>query len=367
MRVRTIITAQESDPPQAGRIPDDLDRLAATLHGRRSRIAEMERLTDLCRTRSLPELAQTLFPGLDHTGVDAVQRLAVQDLIDELSGLIALLSGAGARLLYWLLVRFQVENLKVVLRIRLSKSPQEDINRHLVALPGRMALDVPGLSSAESLDDLIRLLPRGLLRESLERAVERYGEQTRPFFFEAVLDREYLQALLEKVEDLSEKDREAVRPMFRQEIDIFHLMLVVRGRFHYRLASEMLAPLHILGARISRDLFMQMLNDQDLPTAVHRAAEFVFDSSPLPSSDRQGAVIDPAALEHLAWKRFARLANNAFRQSHLGLGAVIGYTGIRRVEVANLITVSEGVRKGMPAEAVRGRTISYRDREGAHA
>jgi vacuolar-type H+-ATPase subunit C/Vma6 len=76
--------------------------------------------------------------------------------------------------------------------------------------------------------------------------------------------------------------------------------------------------------------------------------------------------VDGAALERLAFRRFFRLANFTFRCSHMGLAAVVGYVGIRRVEVANLITLSEGIRIGMPSEAIRARMITYRDREAAH-
>jgi len=75
---------------------------------------------------------------------------------------------------------------------------------------------------------------------------------------------------------------------------------------------------------------------------------------------------DTSALEGLAWKRFFRLANFAFRQSHMGLGAIMGYAGLRRVEVANLITISEGIRNGMAAEKIHGRLITRTDGEVTH-
>jgi vacuolar-type H+-ATPase subunit C/Vma6 len=48
------------------------------------------------------------------------------------------------------------------------------------------------------------------------------------------------------------------------------------------------------------------------------------------------------------------------------LGAIIGYMGLRRVEVANLITISEGIYSGLTAENIRGRLIPRTDVEGTH-
>ena len=367
MRVRTEIA--DHDPASARRIADDLDYLTACLHGRRSRMAEGERLTGLCRIRSLSEFTHMVFPESEPQELLDFQRLSVYELTRELSSLPAHMSGPGASLLLWALVRYQVENLKVLIRICLTRSPAADPQQYLVPLPKELALDIQGLAAAESLDDFVQLVPKGVLRGSLEQAVEIYRDYPRPFFFEAALDQGYSQGLLARVEGLPREDQEIIKPMVCQEVDIFHLMLVVRGKFHYGLTPEKLLPLHVAGTRIPRALFAAMLADQDLYTSVARVAERVFDTAPFehgPDGGSAAAAVDVAALERLAWKRFLRLANLAFRQSHMGLGAVVGYAGIRRVEVANLITISEGSRKGMTAETIRARLIEPTGAEVVH-
>jgi vacuolar-type H+-ATPase subunit C/Vma6 len=367
MRVRTVIA--DPDPVSRRRIADDLDYLAARLHGRRSRMAEGERLTGLCRIHSFSEFARTIFPGLESQEVLDFQRLSVFELTRELSGFFAHLSGPGANLLNWILVRFQVENLKVLIRVFLTKSPIANPQKYLVPLPKQLVLDVQGLAAAESLDDFVPLVPKGLLRESLEETLDIYRDHPRPFFFEAALDHGYFKGLLGRADRLSGEDREIIKPMVCQEVDIFHLMLVIRGRFHYGLRPETLLPLHVPGTRIPRTLFAEMLNDQELSTSVGHADGRVFDGAPLErgSTDASAAgTVDGALFEHLAWKRYLRLANLAFRRSHMGFGAVAGYAAIRRVEVANLITISEGIRKGMAAETIQARLITYNDEETAH-
>ena len=100
MRVQTIIG--NSGTPSAiaskRRIANDLDYLVARLHARRSRMAEAKRLDDLCRIRSLPEFFHTIFPGSEFKGILDFQRLLVYELISELSGFRAHMSGPGADL-----------------------------------------------------------------------------------------------------------------------------------------------------------------------------------------------------------------------------------------------------------------------------
>jgi vacuolar-type H+-ATPase subunit C/Vma6 len=137
---------------------------------------------------------------------------------------------------------------------------------------------------------------------------------------------------------------------------MFHLMLVMRGKFLYGLTAESLHTFHVPGAGVSPARFKSMLSDADPASALARVVGRVIDALP-----------GESAWESLAWERYHRLANRAFRQSHMGLAAVIAYTALRRVEAANLITLSEGIRAGMPATQVRARMIPRTDVERTHA
>lgn len=367
--MRAALAATEAHPRRAGRMPQDMDRLAALLHGRRSRMAEAERLDDLCRSRSLAELWEKTFPGWEPGDHVRFQRLVVEELVSELSGILASLSGPGARLLHWVLVRFQFEDLKLLIRTGLTNSPQAEALEHLVSLPPEVAIDVQGLMTAEWLEDFIELAPPGVVRKCLKKTIETYREHPQPFFFEAVLDQGYFQELLSRAEHLPSGDRCILEPSLFQEIDMFNLMLVARGRFHYGLSHDLLVPLYVAGTRLHRWIFLDMLKDKDLRSSAGRAATLLFDS-PLPEAGPnegpEAGALDPAVLERLAWRRFIRLANRAFRQSHMGLASVFGYTSLRRMEVVNLITLSEGVRKGMSADVIRSRMITYSEQGGAH-
>jgi vacuolar-type H+-ATPase subunit C/Vma6 len=347
---------------------DDLDYLAARLHGRRSRLAEAERLDTLCRIRTIPELVPAIYPDAPALTAARFQRRLTQDLALELSGFFGHLTQAGSDLLAWMLVRFQVENMKVLVRGSVNPTPSDVLREHLLVLPDGLAMDTDSLASAESLNALIDRLPVGAPRTSLREVAGLHLDPPRPFLLEAALDRGYFEELLARADRLSGEDKEWIRPLILQEVDLFQLMLVVRGKFHYGLTAESLFPFHVRWGGIPGERFSAMLADPDLPTAGGRTAGRVLD---VPPSERKSpseasAAVEPATLEALAWTRFLRLANRAFRRSHMGLGTVVGYAGIRRVEVANLITLSEGIRIGMAPEAIRARLIPRTDLETVH-
>ncbi len=338
-------------------ITSDLDYLTARLHGRKSRLAEAARLDELCRLRSIAELGKEIFPGETFQTATALQRRLIANLITEMSENSAQLAAHESRFLAWNLTRFQIENLKILVRGFLNRTAIEELREQLLPLPTASELNAEEFLAAKTLEAFTDLLPHDSLQESFAKILKSHRDDRSPFFFEAALDRGYFQALIARLDSLASEDRELVAPLVSQEIDTFHLMLAVRGRFIHQLKPESLRPLHIAGTTIPRGLFEAMLGDSDLATISHRVIGRVIDSVPQAS--------EPASLESLAWHRFLRLSNRAFRRSHIGFAAVIGYFGIRRIEISNLITLSEGIRLGLPADSIRARLIPRTRMEAA--
>lgn len=345
----------------------DLDYLAARFHGRRGQLAEAERLDGLCRRRTIPELTEAVFPGTKLQTSAEFQRWLMEDLRLEFSRSRRYLDAAGSDLLAWLLTRFQVDNMKLLLRGFLNHVPLDVLKEHLVALPRELALDANALLGVETLGRFVDRLPREMPRKALRSALDTYRDQSRPFFFETALDQGYFQELLARAGRLSAADKEVVAPIIEQEVNMFQLMLALRGKFGYGLTPELLLPLHIRGSGISTNRFSAMLVAPDLHTAAVLAVGRVIDALPSePGAAESATRLEIADVEALAWQRFLRLSNRAFRRSHMGLGAVMGYTGIRRVEVANLIRLSEGIRAGLESEVIRARLVPRRDEEVAY-
>ena len=80
---------------------------------------------------------------------------------------------------------------------------------------------------------------------------------------------------------------------------------------------------------------------------------------------RRRAPVLPASADDRLWQSsvggglsfvLAR-ANALFRRGHMRLGAVIGYAAIRRIELVNLITLTEGLRLGLEPLRIRERLI----------
>ena len=331
------------------RLITGLDYVAAVLHGRRSRMAEGERLAGLCAGRSIGELARALYGETAIASAVELQKRLILDRATELLELGKKLEGPAAGLLGWMAVRFQVENLKVLARGLASHTPPSEVQGHLVPLPGDLAVDARALAAGAAVETLVEVIKQPALRDAVVAALPLVRAHPRSFFLEAALDRGYFTELLARAEAVAGDDREDVLTLVRQEIDLFHLALVVRGKFHYALPAEQVTPFYVPGAALRWKDFRAMLAAADLAEAAAKAVRLVIDKAP--------QTADAAALERAAWDRYHRLAAAIFRRSQTGLGLLVAYVVLRRVELANLIAASEGIRAGMSVDDLRRRMV----------
>jgi len=338
----------------------NLDFLAANVHGRRSRMVEGDRLERLLRLRTVPDLARALVPEAGEVvrGVDLERRLVLR-LAEDLTALASMAGGLrGGALLGWLPMRLQVENLKVLARGMVRRLPAEAVRPHLVPVPGLPLPEPEAAVRAEGLEGFSALVPQEPLREGLARAEALWRETGAPLAIEAGLDAGYLAELLRRADAVP--DRAHVRAVVEQEAAGFELMLAVRGRFVHGLKAEVLRPLAVRPAGME-----PLLRAADPAEAARAALGRVIDRPPrtVPGTARgrrepEGSAapaggVDLADLEALVWDRYWRVAAGVFRRSHMGLGAVVAYAALRRVELANLIRVVEAARLGLDAAAVR--------------
>ncbi len=326
----------------------DIDFLAARLHGRRSTLAEGKRLDELCNLRTVGELCRALNVDVGpQSSADAFQRRILDEYAKELTALAASVPTEYAAFFEWQRYRFHVENAKVILRGLWAKRSVAEINDRLIgeSLRGdlRMATELP--ADPVEIVKLVDVAP--CLVETVAALSEVYLLLPSLFTLETALDAGYLAELMRRAAQCK-GDEGGVSALAGQETATFLTMLALRGIGNYKLPPHIVAAFYVEGGPLSRAAF-ERLASASLPDAIKIAAGIAFDALP-----PDAGIHD---VEAACWDRYLRLANRLFRRGHMNVAAVAGFLGIRRVEVANLITLSEGLRLGMDGRELRARLI----------
>jgi vacuolar-type H+-ATPase subunit C/Vma6 len=321
----------------------------ARLHARRARICEGQRLLGLCGLDSVVGLVAELGLAPELASACELERWLVRAWLDEVRALVAGARNETAMLAQWMLARLELELLKAALRERGSVGKATFPREMVAALSETPALEA--LLAAPSSQAMVALLPDRALRQVLKQALTRYRCEDL-FLFESALSQAYWDELVRRARRVPGPSRPWALALVSHEVDTFHLMLVARGRFHAGLSAESLGPLHVEGTAISRARFCAMLASTDLGAAAALIRGELLDG-PLTVDAAASAI----QLERRAWARYARLAERVFRHCDMGPGALIGYLALRRIEVANLTTLAQGLRLAVPAELLRARML----------
>lgn len=334
------------------KIKTDIHFIVAKVRAMRSALYEGDLLSGLLRHRTLSELAQQLCPQEAFASHTALERRLVERYAESLALLWRYLDERRGRLFATLAVRLQIENLKVVLRGQLSGRTIPPEALPVIPLPEVFRWTDFDPSRLGNVHEILDAIPEAALRQSAGEALVLFTETPIPLYLEAGLDRGYLRLLVEAVKPLAGEDRAEVEPLLRLEIDMHNLMFVLRARVNHRFEPGVVADLAAAGTAGAKPApwVAQAAEGQTVREIVAQA----------PRGLRRALTDVPAELpdiERRLWQRYYGMASRLYYQSFFSIGCPYAFAAIKRMELANLITVVEAVRYGLPIEETLNRLL----------
>lgn len=330
---------------QASAISDDF--INAKIRGMRSKLIEAERLMALTDCRSLHELFRRIYPSETFEGHALFQREIVADNVRSLWHIRQYLSGHIHDLFTKLVMRYQLENLKVILRAHAAGMNLAAVEPLLVPLPKELALPAELFFDSPDprrfIDSLQDAEWRAILSDYLKPS-----EHLNVFKCEIALDNAYWSEVIA----LSGKVGERARQLVTHDAAMHVILMVLRARFDFGLDNDQLNAL-TAGPRkyINKKTFDGLISSPDLAAAIKTIPAHL-----LPADNARG-ILSLTDLEDAMLLHQYRLAVRIFVESVLDVSAVVAFYYIKRAELSNLIRLSEGVRHSLPREVIESHLL----------
>jgi V/A-type H+/Na+-transporting ATPase subunit C len=252
-------------------------------------------IADALNKRGLPQLAR----GFDSHDPLSLEQRIIAELLDETRVLIRPLHGAARQFLTYWTQRFEVTNLKTLLRGKMTGERPAALLARLTPMGTFGHLDSQALAHAEDVGELLRRLEAGPYAGIVRQARRAFEESRDPFILDAALDRHYYEGLAHRAQPLEDEVGAPFRKLMGQLIDRINLVWLLRYRFnynlppaqvyfllvasHYRLPSALLRELAALGdfeavlAALPEGLLASLRDAPDIPAVFtrmeHAAAE----------------------------------------------------------------------------------------------
>ena len=277
-----------------------------------------------------------------------LEKLLKTSLYADFKKLLRFLGGSPGKFLQSAFLRYEIEDLKALLRVIYTGRNGEVIKDSLVFLRNYSDLDYETLIQSKNVADLVGNLKGSVYYKVLSPLVES-KDRHNLFDIEMAVDLHFFMMML-KMKDklLSGNDWKSVTRSFGIEIDIMNIMMIYRCKRLFNLSKEATLN-HVIPHwyRLSRGQLVQLAESRDVQE---------FKDLILKTKYRSIFNVNE---EHL-WEANSlnysyRMYKSHLRRDYFNIGTTMAYLHLKEMDIRNIITLIEGVRYSLPREE----TVSY--------
>jgi V/A-type H+/Na+-transporting ATPase subunit C len=294
------------------------------------------------RDGGLPELGG-IVPGNDQR---SLEQSVIARLLEETIVLLRPLTGSErAFIIYWT-ERFEVTNIKTLLRGKMSGERPATLLNRLTPMGVFGRINDQELAHAEDVSELLRHLEAGPYAGIVRHARRALEQSYDPFILDAALDRGYYEGLVHRAQPLENSAGASFRRLMGPLIDRVNLVWMLRYRFNYGLPPAQV-------------YFLLVASRYSLPSARLRelaalpGLEAVLDNLPEPL---RILLQDAPGIPEVFARMEQDAAETAVKLLHSGAPAIaraFAYLILRERDLRSVRAVLRGRKLGLPTEDIR--------------
>ena len=290
-------------------------------------------------------------------GSDAAQTAAAQYagdldqsnvtiLLRELSVLVRPLSGSARELLGYWAHRFELGNLKTIIRGKMANQPQAAIEEQLQDMGTFTSLPIAELLQSDTPAELLRRLEQTPYAEIARQARHLLEQGEALFALDAALDRRYFAGLSRRGAAIDDPSSQLLRAIVGSIIDRVNLVWLLRYRYAYNLPP---AQAYYLLIPASHRLQSQQLQQ----LAQCATFEEAIASLPAPFDRILAGVRNTTEVTLRMEQEGWRIANHALRHSSFNVARALAYMMLRERDLRRLRAIVRGRDMRMEAPMIR--------------
>jgi vacuolar-type H+-ATPase subunit C/Vma6 len=294
-----------------------------------------------------------------------------QAVAREYEKFMAITSGEVRGLLRELWRRFELDNLKAILR-HLAEERAVPIEEVIIPL-ARSDLPLARLSEAADLRTAADVLSDTVYGPPLADALPRYESENTLFPIEVALDINHWRRVWRAVTRLGGADQNWARRLVGHRLDTLNITWAFRYRIYYHLSEEEIINYTlpygyrsddtvlraIAGGAGIRDVIVQVWGEEADEFANLTAAGSSPEGTPAGDSSTASVRDNLRAFEVALARLECRLAHDPFKSHPFQIGLLLGYLLLKECEAHDLIILAESKAEALPAREIEPYLVSY--------
>jgi V/A-type H+/Na+-transporting ATPase subunit C len=245
-----------------------------------------------------------------------------------------------------LLQRFELEQLKTILRIWHKRAPVNPAD-YLIGERIVFNIDYAAILNAQNIDEIIVLLDDFPYRKALIQTKDKFKAKDSGFYLEAGLDRDYYNRLVEATDRFSAMDRSVARRVLGVEIDIENINWLIRLRKYYSLGmADMMEWFIAGGSRVDRDSIRSFYSSDGLPKVVESVSLGPY--AKLKEMFQENANL----MEGFLYEVLLTEVRKCLAGFPFTIGTILAYAVLKRKETRNIVSLAYAKAYGWDKDAI---------------
>jgi V/A-type H+-transporting ATPase subunit C len=274
-----------------------------------------------------------------------VEQALLQRVLLELSVLLRPTSGRTRGLMLYWPRKYELYNLKTLIRGKLNELGMEEIRDNLYELPENIGLPHESLLQAENVLEMLRQLEQSPYAIIAQQARHVYEEKNEAFSLDAAIDRLYYIGMMRHLNMASSSDKHGAQKLIGVLIDRQNILWLMRYRLVYRFSSSETYYLLIPnGGSLQRDSLMVLANLDTL--------EAIVDQLPNPFHDFLWEVADITQARQRLDAYVAQEMSKLARHSPDAVISALAYLIVREIDLRQLYAIIQGKLQQMDPQLI---------------
>ncbi len=293
-----------------------------------------------------------IFEKIDASyNIKDVELLLLKREIASYFELLKYAKGNIREIIFTLLSKYEVENLKLLLRLWHKKGEafeEKLIYREKIC----HYIPIEKILKAENIEEIILLLEKTPYKKPIWDMRDRYKLQNLPFFLEVALDIDFYRRLWEKIDRLSGADRKIAAKLTGIEIDIQNINWVLRFKHYYNLPiAEIMNYLIPNGFQVTEDFVRRAYVSKDSRELLTGLLTRYYQRIPTLKPTKE-IISNLRMLESILWQFLINEIKRALQGFPFTIGTIIAYLKMRKIEFSNIVSILNGKKYNLSAEKI---------------
>lgn len=265
--------------------------------------------------------------------------ILIRNYAKDFNKFINYFSGENRKVVKCLYLRWEIEDLKLIIRGKFIGRDRETIERKIVGKTALSTIDYESLLSAKNLDDLFERMKETLYYDHIKNLIKDISKKGL-FRIETELDLVYFMTLRKELKRLDKENAELISEIMGAEADLINLSWIYRGRQFYQIPSDELFNYTVYDwNKLSKDKLKALCYASTMEDFKN-----IIDKTPY------GFIYEnphPNIIERKEREFQKNYFSKILREGKMNFGSLIAYLVLNRIELKNIISIVEEKRYDM--------------------